>query len=249
MCTPLKDDDMTAEIRKRLLDMTDEEAAKAAAGNWKDSGGLQHFVWFRASELKHPERWMISNYSARDGGLIEQSNASVIENTMRRFTTGRHPTAVFERFSDDLFGHRNALSILVYTDKGKLTKAFLTYLELHRQLENYPLLDETDYSQREYDATCENIQDGEHGCLDEYDLPEDWVEQVYSWFSDNDDRAIENTDDTGGYPSPAQLLAAVEGLKYRKFTDPPIPIGEEDWRKVPDPNQLPLFERGKVTPH
>ena len=68
----------------------------------------------------------------------------VIEKTMRRFTTGRHPTAVFERFSDDLFGHRNALSILVYTDKGKLTKAFLTYLELHRQLENYPLLDETE---------------------------------------------------------------------------------------------------------
>ena len=40
---------------------------------------------------------------------------------------------------------------------GKPTKAGLKALELYRRIENYPVLDDSDYSEREYDATEDDI--------------------------------------------------------------------------------------------
>jgi hypothetical protein len=81
----------------------------------------------------------------------------------------------------------------------------------------YPILDEEDYSNREYEATFENIADAAWRLKNEYDLPEDWQSAVYSWFADNDYSAIENVDDQGGYPSEEQLKEAFRTLGYQEM--------------------------------
>ena len=63
--------------------------------------------------------------------------------------------------------------IRVYRD-GEITDAFKTYHELSEQLADYPILDEEDYSEREYEATLENINDAAWRVKDEYTLPEGW---------------------------------------------------------------------------
>ena len=78
----------------------------------------------------------------------------------------------------------------------------------------YCILGEEDYSRREYEATIENITNSAWRLKDEYDLPDDWEYEVYSWLSDNDCSEIENTDDQGGYPSEESLRNAFTALGY-----------------------------------
>jgi len=80
---------------------------------------------------------------------------------------------------------------------------------------NYPVLDDEDYSRREYEATLENLPDAAWKLKNQYDLPEGWEGEVYGWLSENDSGAVENRDDQGGYPSEDQLRAAFEALGYQ----------------------------------
>ena len=100
---------------------------------------------------------------------------------------------------------------------GEITPAFQRYHELATAMEEYPILDESDYSEREYEATLENIPIAGWRLQNEYELPDDWVGQVYSWFSDNDQSAIENTDDQGGWPTEEQLAEAFTALGFPRI--------------------------------
>jgi len=133
--------------------MTLKDAAKAAAGNWRE---FDSFVWWREREMDDAEQWAIVYTSNRDSGLIDQSNAAVIVKAMEPFSKGKYPSVVFESHSHWLVGHVDGFSVQVYR-RGKITKAFRTYFELQGQLETYPILDESDYSQKEYDSTLENL--------------------------------------------------------------------------------------------
>ena len=77
---------------------------------------------------------------------------------------------------------------------------------------NYPILNESDYCSREYEATIENLPNAAWRLKREYELPEGWEGAVYDWFVNNDCSAIESSDDQGGYPSEEQLRAAFEAL-------------------------------------
>jgi hypothetical protein len=190
-----------------------EEAAKKAAGNWQH---FDSFIWFRDSELEDPDQWAIVYTSNRDSGLLDQSNASVIEKALEPFTEGDDPDVVAEQHSHWAVGHVDGYSIRVYDGDGNITEAFRTYFELLEQKEAYPVLDESDFSQREYDATHENIEDAAWRVKRDFVLPEDWVGQVYSWLSDNDSSEIENRDDQGGYPSEESMRAAFKALNFEE---------------------------------
>ena len=145
--------------------------------------------------------------------LLDQSNAAVIEKAMQPFTEGDDPDVVFESHFHWAVGHVDGFSVRVFRN-GEITKAFETYHALARQLEDYPILDEDDYSDREFEATLENIEDAALTLKHEFDLPSDWVSQVYGWLSENRCREIENVDDLGGYPSEEGLKAAFEALGF-----------------------------------
>ena len=189
-----------------------EEAATKAAGNWQ---GFDSFIWFRASDLEDAENWAIVYSHNRDSGLLDQSNAAFIQKALEPFTEGNDPDVVAEQHSHWLVGHANGYSIRVFDGDGNITEAFRTYFELLEQMDAYPVLDESDYSQREYDATLENIEDAAWRVKRDFVLPEDWVGQVYSWLSDNSSE-LENKDDSGGYPSEDSLRAAFKALNFEE---------------------------------
>ncbi len=57
---------------------------------------------------------------------------------------------------------------------GEITEAFKTYHHLMQCLDDYPILDEDDYSDREFEATVENINDAAWKLKGEFDLPQGW---------------------------------------------------------------------------
>ncbi len=190
--------------------MTLEDAAKEAAGNWQR---FHCFAWFRRQELSDAENWAIIYTSNRDSGLLDQSNSAVIAEEMETFMNGDDPDVVPECHSHWVVGHVDGFSIRVFRN-NQITAAFRKYFKLIEQLDTYPILDEDDYSNREYEATVENLSDAAWRLKNDYVLPDSWQEEVYSWFSDNQWNAIENTDDQGGYPSEDELREAFEGLGY-----------------------------------
>jgi hypothetical protein len=57
---------LSAEINMTALgEMTLEEAAKEAAGNWQR---FESFVWFRDEEVDDPDNWAIVYTHNRDSG-------------------------------------------------------------------------------------------------------------------------------------------------------------------------------------
>lgn len=186
------------------------QAAREAAGNWKR---FDCFVWFRESDITDPENWAVIYTHHRDSGLLNLSNASVIRKRLLPFSEQDEPDVVFESHTHWAVGHVDGFSLRVFQD-GKITEAFRIYHELMEQIDTYPILDETDYSNREFEATVANILDSAWKLKDEFGLPEDWEYQVYDWLSEHQCGAIENRDDQGGYPEVEELEKAFLALKY-----------------------------------
>jgi hypothetical protein len=193
-------------------EMTPEEAAMQAAGNWRR---FTCFVWFRDDDVTSPEEWAIIYTHNRDSRLLDLSNARAIAKIMRPFADGDHPDVVTESHSHWAVGHVDGFSIRVYRG-GEITDAFRAYHAIAERLADYPILDEEDYGRREHEATLENIADAAWRAKDEYDLPEGWEYEVFSWFDEHRQRAVENRDDQGGYPEESDLRDAFEAMGYER---------------------------------
>ncbi len=202
---------MIATIGQMNLD----EAAKELAGNWME---FDCFSWARSNEIEDADQFCIVYTNNRDSGLLEQSNAEATAEAMKPFLDQEPCDVLEEHHNHWAVGWVDGYAIRVYRD-GKITKAFRTYHQIQSRLADYPVLDEEDYSAREYEATIENITDAAWRLKREYDLPEVWESKVYSWISDHDDSEIENTDDRGGYPSEEALRRAFDGLGYKRIEE------------------------------
>lgn len=193
-----------------LGELTLEDAAKAAAGNWKK---FECFAWHRVRELHDSDNWTVIYTHHRDSGLLDQSNAAAIEAELDTFTTGSNPDVVAEHHHHWAVGWIDGYSIRVYR-RGRITRAFRKYHKLAQRLAAYPVLDEEDYSRREHEDTISNLADSAWRLRNEYGLPEGWETMVYDWFRQHDYSAIENRDDHGGYPAESQLRAAFDALGF-----------------------------------
>jgi|SRR5579872_5015285 len=196
----------------RLGELELKVAAKQAAGNWRT---FSCFIWFKARDLKDADNWTVIYHSNRDSGLLDQSNAAVIEKALRPFTEGNDPDVVFESHSHWAVGHVDGASIRVFR-RGRITKAFKVYHEMAERMADYPILDESDYSEREYEATYQNVGEAAWRMKREFDLPDGWQSEVYSWLSENRDHALESRDDQGGWPDETDLEAAFEALGFQR---------------------------------
>ena len=192
-----------------------EEAAVEAAGNWKR---FDSFAWFRKSELEKADDYGIFYTHHRDSGLLDQSNALVIRKALEPFSEGNSPDVVFESHSHFAVGHIDGFSLRVFKN-GEITEAFRAYHDLVVRMDEYPILDEQDYSQRELDAAYENIPLSAGNLADDFDLPDDWVDQTYSWLSEHRENALENRDDHGAWPEEDDFLAAFSALGYERIED------------------------------
>jgi hypothetical protein len=191
-----------------------EAAAEQAAGNWTK---FRDFSWHRASDLDSPGDWYIAYTRHRDSDLLDQSNAAAMERELQPFTDGDDPDVVAEHHHHWAVGWIEGFSIQVFRD-GQITEAFQAYHELAQRLDDYPVLDDEDYSRRQYEATIDNFVDAAWRLKGEYDLPQDWETIVYDWFSEHDCTAIEDTDDRGAYPTEHQLRAAFDALDFDRMS-------------------------------
>ena len=141
-------------MTNRLGELDLQEAAEQAAGNWRK---FQCFVWYR-DEIQDAENWAIVYTHNRDSGLLDLSNASMIEKTLEPFIDDEDPDVVMESHNHWACGWIDGFSIRVFRD-DQITDAFRKYHELAERLAEYSILNEEDYSNREYEATIENIVD------------------------------------------------------------------------------------------
>ncbi|MDB5350143.1 MAG: hypothetical protein JWN86_1390 [Planctomycetota bacterium] len=192
-------------------EMTIEDAAREAAGNWRT---FTCFVWDRARDLDDADNWAILYTHNRDSDLLDESNAAAIAKALTPYSESDDPEVVFESHSHWAVGHVDGFSIRVFKD-GDITEAFRTYHGLAERLAEYPILDEGDYGKREHDATIENIDDAAWRVKRDYELPEGWQGDVFSWFREHRQSAVENRDDRGGYPEETDLRDAFNALGYR----------------------------------
>lgn len=185
-----------------------EAAAKELAGNWRK---FESFAWHRSHELEDADNWMIHYTSGRDAGLLSQSNHAEIAIRLAPFTEGDDPDVVAETHSHWAVGYLDGFSIRVFRHDGSITLAFDEFFHIKEALDDYPILNEDDYAQREYEATLENYRIELWRLKDE--LPEGWESDVYSWFSDHGhERFIENRGDQGGYAPRDKIIEALQDL-------------------------------------
>jgi len=157
---------------------------------------------------------MIHYTHHRDSGLLDQSNAEQIREALAPFTEGDDPDIVKESHSHWAVGHIDGFSMRVFKN-GEITEAFRALHGLMESLAAYPILDEEDFSTREYEATVENIFDAAWRLCHDYDLPENWQYEVYGWLSGNECSEVEGCGDQGGYPSEEALRRAMDALFER----------------------------------
>jgi hypothetical protein len=196
----------------QLGEMDLEDAAKLAAGNWRQ---FKCFAWYRTAKLLDADSWCIVYTHHRDSGLLDQSNAAAIEKALAPLLERDDPDVVAEHHYHWACGWIAGFSIRVIRGEN-ITDAFRTYHDLAARLEHYPVLDETDYSNREYDATISNIGESAWRLKRQYALPLEWEADVYAWLSDHRPSAVDNVDDQGGYPKEADLQAAIDARGYAR---------------------------------
>ena len=158
-------------------EMTLEEAASQAAGNWKR---FSCFCWDRLRKIDDPDAWAIVYTNSRDSGLLDQSNAKAIVQALKSNSESANADVVFESHSHWAVGPVDGFSIRVHRGE-QITDAFRTYHCLMHRLDEYPILDESDYGRREYEAALENIEDAAWRFKSSYDLHDGWEAEVYEW--------------------------------------------------------------------
>jgi hypothetical protein len=188
--------------------------AREMAGNWKK---FSDFGWHRRHDLEDPDNWMIFYTHNRESGLMEESNHHIISQALNR-----------KDFADDVMEENHShwacgwvagFAIRCLDKEGHATPAFREVVKLSTAIADYPLLDDSDYSQREYDAALESIEQ-EGGRLVKEGAPEDWAKQVFSYLWEKDQSSLENHDDRGACPSEESIRKALKVLNL---------LEEDEW--------------------
>jgi hypothetical protein len=149
----------------------------------------------------------------RDSDLLEKSNAKSIIKTLESDPSleGDWELVSCSHWGVGWVEH---LSFRVIDEDEKPSRVARVIKGLFDAMEEYPILDDEDHSRMEYEATLENIQEHyRRGGLKD-DAPDDWASQMFSWFWDNDQSAVENCDGQGGYPDDAQFEKCARDLGF-----------------------------------
>ena len=190
----------------RLGEFDLETAAKEARGNWQE---FDCFGWHDRPE--DCEEWAIVYTHNRDSDLLDQSNADAIDKALAPFADGDNADVRAEHHGHWACGWIDGYAIRVYRN-GQITEAFRAYHELAARLADYPVLNEEDFSRREYEATLENLL-SEGFDSDYFAPPDGWETEVFSWLWDHNDSAVENRDGQGGYATKEEIAQALDALR------------------------------------
>jgi len=181
------------------------ERAKKLVGNWKKFGS---FAWHEQPE--NPENWCIVYTVNRDSDLLTESNARAIDEIMKPFVDDE--TARAEDHNHWAYGWIRGYSIMVYKD-GEIAEAFKAWHGIQERLDNYPVMNEDDWSRREFEATLENVEQVGKRFLKD-GAPDTWVSDVERMLSESEEyhNEVESRDGGGGYTSDESVQWAMKEL-------------------------------------
>lgn len=148
----------------------------------------------------------------RDSDILSQSNTAVLQKMLESECDSEE----WEILSCNHWavGWVEHISFKVINEDGKPTTTFIKLMEFFKKLEDYPVADEMDYSNREYEAKLESIRYNFPSDLEVIgELPEDWESEVFSWLWDNDQKAL---DDNDGYIPEDAIREALLDLEFAK---------------------------------
>ena len=150
------------------------EAAKDMAGNWKK---FSCFGWSGKPE-EHEDDYTIIYTRNRDSNCLAESNHHALVKRLQKHFEADEPDIDVERHNHWAVGWVEGFVIRVFKD-GQVTEAFADFAKLMQKLSDYPVLDEEDFSNREYEESIDTIICcGKSKLVD--GAPEDWASQVYS---------------------------------------------------------------------
>jgi len=140
----------------------------------------------------------------RDSDLLSESNwAAALEQL-----GGEGEDVEVHRFGHWACGWLEIILVRPGTDAADTAE------RIAARLADYPVLDEEDYSRREYESTLESIDSEGRRMLSDT-APENWAAQVYGWLSDNGhDSDLEPRDGSGGYPEEESIKTALAALGW-----------------------------------
>lgn len=154
----------------------------------------------------------------RDIGLLAQSNWQCIIADLESESELSDQWEIMHS-SHWLVGWIDQLIVQIYDDNGDYAPIMSWLVDVINKLDNYPVYDDTHYYDMVFERTLENIVEAvRYWRHDDYelmdDLPEGYAYTLYSWYADNDQSAIENVNDRGGYPDDDQLTTAFLALNW-----------------------------------
>lgn len=148
----------------------------------------------------------------RDSPILDKSNAASMVKTLEADPTLADDWYISES-SHWAVGWVEQLSFKVVDTDEKPSRVARIIKGMMDALEEYPVLDESSFSEMEHEATLENIKNHTSSMLKD-GVPDDWDSQMFSWFWDNDQEAVEPSDGGGGYPSDEQFEKAARALGF-----------------------------------
>lgn len=154
--------------------------------------------------------WMSTFSMTRDSDLLETSNFDSITADMEE----RFPDDVMiERSGHWAVGWIDTLRVRVYDDDNEFTEAILAAYGYWQALQDYPVIDEEDYSNREYEEAMDMLEQALPSNMKD-DLPKDYIEEIWRWLSDSN---IYYTEDSGWNYN--DVKEACEALNYLEDED------------------------------
>ena len=198
------------------MDLSDH-VATLAASLANNHAKFTSFAWSSEERPLDAHNWSIVYLSNRDSGLLDKSNESVILKKLAPYIDGCGSIGcdvVTISHSHWAVGYVDGILIRVYNSNGSISDAFRKYAELKLQIDNYSILDDNNYSEREYTATIDGIEQAGRRMI-RNDVPESWAYDCYTWFYEHNQSAIESdSTDQGGYPSDDDMRECLDALGY-----------------------------------
>jgi hypothetical protein len=126
-----------------------ETLANESAGNWAK---FNCFAWFDRPE--DADQFCIVYTCNRDSDILDKANAMAIAAELAPFI--KRGSVIPQRHSHWACGHVDGYAIKVFDKRGRITKAFKVWCDLQAKMQEYPILDESLYSELEMEAQEES---------------------------------------------------------------------------------------------
>lgn len=184
-----------------------DDLALVFEGNWNSLPG---FIWMSPPEDK--DSYGLYHLDHRESNIKTICNSMTIINRLSPFEESGD--VIKQSFTHFEVGWINAVAVRVRNSEGDFTDAFKELHKIMNELTDRDILDLEEYQKMVKVVTIGNIEymAKEKDLVDE--LPSAWSDKIYNWFVANNCKAIENSEDRGGWPTNEELELCLAELGY-----------------------------------